>query len=79
MTEMRLGKSDLMLDDCDYDKRLGANLPNDFPGKRFDRKMAEKANPTEHPVESSESSSMFLGLFWLSFPVSFSMYFWVWF
>ena len=72
---MRLGKSDLMLDDCDYDKRLGANLPNDFPGKRFDRKMAEKSNPTENPVDSSESSSMFLD----SFPVSFSMQFWGWF
>ena len=57
---MRLGKSDLMLDDCDYDKRLGANLPNDFPGKRFDRKLAEKANPNENAVDSSESSSMFL-------------------
>ena len=37
-----------MLDECDYDKRLGANERTDFGCK-----------PTEIPLESSESSSKF--------------------
>ena len=40
-----------MLDECDYDKRLGANERTDFGCK-----------PTEIPLESSESSSKFLAL-----------------
>ena len=37
-----------MLDECDYDKRLGANEKTDFGYKA-----------TEVPLESSESSSEF--------------------
>ena len=49
-----------MLDDCDYDKRLGANEPTDFPGKRYDtRARGEKLMEKDTPLDSSESSCKF--------------------
>lgn len=51
-----------MLDDCDYDKRLGANEPKDFPAKRFGSRN-EKRTEIDTALESSESSCSYFILF----------------